>query len=86
MVRTRRTVARRSAYDQWIAELCRDAEESAMERDRLKAKLAALREDHKRKVMVKILGRLANMQYFVAWSAWYNATIKMHQLLSLIHI
>ena len=27
----------RSAYDQWIAELCRDAEESAMERDRLKA-------------------------------------------------
>ena len=40
----------RSAYDHWIAELCRDAEESAMERDRLKAKLAALRDDHKRKV------------------------------------
>jgi len=47
----------RSAYDHWIAELCRDAEESAMERDRLKAKLAALRDDHKRKVMTKIIGR-----------------------------
>ena len=71
---------RRSAYDQWIAELCRDAEESALERDRLKAKLEGLREDHKRKVMAKILGRLGNMQYFVAWSAWYNATVKMHQM------
>ena len=37
---------RRSAYDQWIAELCRDAEESALERDRLKAKLEGLRENH----------------------------------------
>ena len=52
----------RSAYDHWIAELCRDAEESAMERDRLKAKLSALREDHKRKVMAKIIGRLGNMK------------------------
>ncbi|KAH8043858.1 mannosyl-oligosaccharide 1,2-alpha-mannosidase [Aureococcus anophagefferens] len=69
----------RSAYDQWIAELCRDAEESAMERDRLKAKLAALREDHKRKVIMKIVGRLGNMQYYCAWSTWYNVTVKMHQ-------
>ena len=51
-----------------------------MERDRLKAKLSALRDDHKRKVMIKILGRLANMQYFVAWSAWYNVTVKMHHI------
>ena len=50
-----------------------------MERDRLKAKLEALRQDHKRKVMIKILGRLGNMQYFVAWSHWYNATVRMHQ-------
>ena len=40
----------RSAYDHWIAELCRDAEESAMERDRLRAKLEALRAEHKRKI------------------------------------
>jgi hypothetical protein len=66
----------RSAYDHWIAELCRDAEESAMERDRLKAKLAALRDDHKRKVMTKIIGRLGNMNYFVAWNHWHTVTIK----------
>merc|ERR1719460_2204759 len=65
----------RSAYDHWIAELCRDAEESAMERDRLKAKLAALRDDHKRKVMTKIIGRLGNMNYFVAWNHWHTVTI-----------
>lgn len=66
----------RSAYDHWIAELCRDAEESAMERDRLKGKLAALRDDHKRKVMTKIIGRLGNMNYFVAWNHWHTVTIK----------
>ena len=69
----------RSAYDHWIAELCRDAEESALERDRLKAKLAALRDDHKRKVMAKIIGRLGNMTYFVAWNQWHTVTVKQHQ-------
>ena len=50
-----------------------------MERDRLKAKLAALREDHKRKVMAKIIGRLGNMKYFLAWNQWHTATIKFAQ-------
>ena len=60
----------RTAYDQWIAELCRDCEESALERDRLRAKLEALRNEHKRKVMAKVIGRLGHMQYFMAWQAW----------------
>merc|ERR1719453_2036674 len=50
-----------------------------MERDRLKAKLAALRDDHKRKVMAKIIGRLGNMTYFVAWNQWHTVTVKEHQ-------
>ena len=41
----------RNAYDAWIQELCSDAEESAAERDRLKAKLMKLREEHKRKMV-----------------------------------
>ena len=40
------------------------------------AKLAALRDDHKRKVMTKIIGRLGNMNYFVAWNHWHTVTIK----------
>ena len=57
-----------------------DAEEAAAERDRLKAKLAKLKEEHKRKMMIKILSRMSNMTYYQAWSAWYNGTIKINQL------
>ncbi|KAH8060462.1 mannosyl-oligosaccharide 1,2-alpha-mannosidase [Aureococcus anophagefferens] len=75
----------RNAYDAWIQELCSDAEESAAERDRLKAKLMKLREEHKRKMarsprMIKILSRMSNMVYYRAWSCWYNATIRIHQM------
>ena len=70
----------RQAYDGWIQELCADAEEAAAERDRLKAKLAKLKEEHKRKMMIKILSRMSNMTYYQAWSAWYNGTIKINQL------
>lgn len=66
----------RTAYDQWIAELCNDCENSAAERDRLREKLSTLRNDHKRKVMAKVIGRLGHMQIFMAWQAWYNATVK----------
>ncbi len=69
-----------AAYDGWIQELCADAEEAAAERDRLKAKLAKLKEEHKRKMMIKILSRMSNMTYYQAWSAWYNGTIKINQL------
>merc|ERR1712159_382686 len=55
-------------------------EEAAAERDRLKAKLAKLKEEHKRKMMIKILSRMSNMTYYQAWSAWYNGTIKINQL------
>ncbi|KAJ8610094.1 hypothetical protein CTAYLR_007095 [Chrysophaeum taylorii] len=71
----------KSVYDRWIVELCRDADDSADERDRLKTKLHVLKEDQKRKVMVKILKRLLNAQYFRAWSCWYEVTVKMHQRL-----
>lgn len=60
--------------------MCSDAEESAAERDRLKAKLSKLREEHKRKMMIKILSRMSNMVYYRAWSCWYNATIRIHQM------
>lgn len=70
----------KSAYDHWIQELCRDAEESAAERDRLKLKLNKLREDQKRKVMAKILKRLGNMQYYMAWATWHNAATRMGQV------
>jgi len=70
----------KSAYDHWIQELCRDAEESAAERDRLKLKLNKLREDQKRKTISKILKRLGNMQYYMAWATWFNATTRMGQV------
>lgn len=70
----------RNAYDQWIQELCRDAEESAAERDRLQLKLSKLREEQKRKTMIKILSRMSNMVYYRAWSCWYNVTVRIHQM------
>jgi uncharacterized protein YukE len=69
----------RTAYDRWIAELCRDAEESAMERDRLRAKLEALRNEHKRKIMSKVVGRMGNMTYAKAWKTWASKTAVYNQ-------
>ena len=69
----------RTAYDRWIAELCRDAEESAMERDRLRAKLEALRAEHKRKIMSKVVGRMGNMTYAKAWKTWASKTAVYNQ-------
>jgi len=40
----------------------------------------ALRADHKRKIMAKIVGRLSNMTYYVAWNQWYTTTVKEHQM------
>ncbi|KAJ1456959.1 hypothetical protein M885DRAFT_516564 [Pelagophyceae sp. CCMP2097] len=78
MVETHLT-KQRSAYDAWIADLCRDAEDSAAERDRLKAKLKALRDDEKRRVLKKILVRLCRMQHCMAWSRWRNAATRMRR-------
>ena len=65
------------AYDRWIAELC-EMEESAMERDRLRAKLEALRaeqtQDH-----VKVVGRMGNMTYAKAWKTWASKTAVYNQ-------
>lgn len=69
----------RTAYDRWIAELCRDAEESAMERDRLRAKLEALRAEHKRKIMTKVVGRMGNMTYAAAWKTWADKAAVFNQ-------
>lgn len=30
--------------------------------------------------MIKILSRMSNMVYYRAWSCWYNATIRIHQM------
>ena len=46
----------------------------------MKSKLSKLKEEHKRKMMIKILSRMSNMVYYRAWSCWYNGTIKINQL------